>query len=281
MVTQSLDTLLHGSRAVALHVRASAGQVVAAVSESTGKARAGAWVPAAEMPATRLVVPGLPATPGPRQLFVAVPGTQSARLTLTAVTAKGSYQPTGGTALDIPGGSAVSISLPSLGGVAGALRIASTAPVTASVLMPGGPPGGPGVFTAAVPAIVQQGMVAAAGTGAATTAGLVLSAPWHAALARVTEITGGGTGPAPAAATVAVPAGHSVVVPLRRAGGSGRGAPFAVLITPLPGSGPLYAGRVLARRGVGGALQSVLPVVSALSTVRLPPVRAALITVRP
>ena len=52
------------------------------------------------------------------------------------------------------------------------------------------------------------------------------------------------------------------------------------MITPLPGSGPLYAGRVLATSGKGGALQSILPVPGAPAYVRLPHVRNVTITAR-
>ncbi|HEY5985236.1 MAG TPA: hypothetical protein VIV12_02470, partial [Streptosporangiaceae bacterium] len=72
-----------------------------------------------------------------------------------------------------------------------------------------------------------------------------------------------------------VKARHSKVVPLGRSSGSHRRAYFAVVITPLPGSGPLYAGRVLLS---GGTIQSILPVASALTKVALPPVQNALVT---
>ena len=149
MVVQYLASLVRGSRVLALHVRTSTGQVVAAVRETTHAGSSGAWLPAAQPPATRVVLPGLPAAAGTRQLFVTVPGAQDAHLKLTAVTGKGSYQPTGSTGLDIPGGSAVSIPLPSLSGVPAALRLSSNVPVTASAMLAGGASGAPGVFTAA------------------------------------------------------------------------------------------------------------------------------------
>jgi hypothetical protein len=51
-----------------------------------------------------------------------------------------------------------------------------------------------------------------------------------------------------------------------------------VVITPLPGSGPVYAGRVVMSSGKGGSLQSILPVFSALTVVPLPDVQGALVT---
>jgi hypothetical protein len=63
------------------------------------------------------------------------------------------------------------------------------------------------------------------------------------------------------------------VLPLVPVPGTPKGSAFSVVITPLAGSGPVYAGRVIAGTGAGGALQAILPVPSALSSVPLPPVR--------
>ena len=74
---------------------------------------------------------------------------------------------------------------------------------------------------------------------------------------------------------VPVSAAHSVVLPLTGVPGKPANVPFAVVITPLAGSGPVYAGRVIM---ANGTLQSMLPVASALTFVPLPPVRGATIT---
>jgi Family of unknown function (DUF5719) len=279
MVVQSLATVLHGSRVVALHVRTSVGQVVAAVREATAAGGGGAWLPAAQTPATRVVLPGLPATAGTRQLFVAVPGTQDAHLKLTAVTSKGSYQPTGSSGLDIPGGSAATIVLPSLSGVPAALKLTSNVPVTASAMLSGGSAGAPGVFTAASLPLQEQGVVAYNKAGGGSASQLVLSAPGHAVRARITEI--GTTGAPGTPQIVQIRAGHSLVAQLGKGGGSGRRSAFSVVITPLAGSGPLYAGRVVTGSGTGGKVQSLLPVISALTTVPLPHVQEGSITTVP
>ena len=226
-----------------------------------------------------MVLPGLPATAGTRQLFVAVPGTQDAHLKLTAVTSKGSYQPTGSTGLDIPGGSAATIVLPSLSGVPAALKLTSNVPVTASAMLSGGSPGAPGVFTAAALPLQEQGVVAYNKAGGGSASQLVLSAPGHAVRARITEI--GTTGAPGTPQIVQIRAGHSLVAQLGKGGGSGRRSAFSVVITPLAGSGPLYAGRVVTGSGTGGKVQSLLPVVSALTTVPLPHVQNGSITTVP
>jgi hypothetical protein len=276
MVLQSLGKMLHGARAMALHVRTSVGQVVAAVEETTGSAHSGAWLPALAPPSKQVVIPGLPPTAGTRELFVAVPGTADAHITLRAITTKGAYEPTGG-GVDIPGGSVAELSLTSLSAIPAALEVSANVPVTASVLIPGGLHGTPGTFTGAVAALQEQGVVAANTSGGGSAAALVLSAPWRGAAARVEEIAQGSGAQAATSKVIQIRAHHSLVDQLGKAA-SRHGTSFAVIVTPLAGSGPLYAGRVITSGGRGGALQSILPVPGALTTVPLPVVRYALVS---
>ena len=279
MVVQTLAPAVHQSRALALHVRTSVGQVVAAVEEITPAGGSGAWLPAAQTPATHVVLPGLPAARGTRQLFVAVPGTRDAHLKLTAVTTKGSYPPAGSTGLDIPGGSAAAIVLPSLSGVPAALKLSSDVPVTASAMLSGGAPGAPGVFTAASLPVEEQGVIAYDRAGSGLASQLVLSAPGRAVTARITEI--GTTGSAGTPRVVQIQAGHSVVAQLGKGGGAARKSVFSVMVAPLAGSGQLYAGRVVTGSGTGGKVQSLLPVISTLTVVPLPKVQNTIITTVP
>jgi hypothetical protein len=276
LVVQSLAKLLNGSHVVALNVTTSVGRVAASVLETSGPGQPGTWLPAAQPPAASQVLPGLPAAPGPRDLYIAVPGGDNAQIKVTAVTARGSYVPTGGSGIDLPGGSAVEVSLPSLGGVAAAVQVSSNVPVTASMSVAGGPPGAPGVFTAASGPVQEQGVVA--GNPDVGSSVLVLSAPQGAAQVRITElpVTGG-----PAVApprVVPLGAGHSVAVSLAAPRALGRASAFAVVVTPLAGSGPVYAGRVTS---LAGAVRSILPVSSALTWVPLPAVRSSLTAALP
>ena len=282
LLVQSLAKLVHGSRVVALHVRTSVGRLVAAVRETKSASQQGAWLPASQPPARSLVLPGLPASAGRRELYVAVPGAANAQIKVTAVTAKGSYRPTGGGGIDLPGGSAIVVPLPSLAGAAAAVRIASNVPVTAAMLASGGPPGAPGAFTAASAPIEEQGVIADNLSGSGDTSTLVLSAPRAAAQVRITEESAAagrqpGTG-GPAVRVISIKAKHTATVRLHAPSGSAARAPFAVVITPLAGSGPVYAGRVLAR---SGTVESIFPVLSSLTSVPLPPVRDSLATVLP
>jgi Family of unknown function (DUF5719) len=278
LVVQSLAKLLHGSRVVALNVTTSVGQVVASVLEAAKAGQPGAWLPPAQAPSTSQVLPGLPGAPGPRQLYIAVPGGDNALVKVTAVTSRGSYQPTGGNGINLPGGSAVSVPLPSLGGIAAAVQISSNVPVTASMSVAGGAAGAPGAFTAASGPVLEQGVIAGNPGGPGSSSVLVLSAPQGAVDVRVAELS---TATAPAVAAprvVHLAAGHSAVIPLAPPRAFGRSFPFAVVVTPLAGSGPVYAGRVTS---AGGVVRSILPVPSSLSSIPLPAVRNALTTALP
>lgn len=270
MVVQSLAGVIPGSRVVALHVRTSVGQVAAAVQEIKG-AGGGSWLPAAQMPARRVLVPGLPATSGSRQLFLAVPGERDAHVTISAVTSRGTYQPTGGGGIDVPAGSAIEVTLPSLGGIPAAIKLASNVPLTASAMITGGSASAPGLFTAASPAIEEQGVVAANLSGAGESSQLILTAPGGPVAARITEYAAGSRSAGPASKVVKVKAHKSRVVPLPHVKGSHAGSSFSVAIAPLPGSGPLYAGRLVMDSQTATA-QALQPVESALTTVPLPPV---------
>lgn len=270
MVMQSLAPVIPGSRVVALHVRTSVGQVAAAVQEIKG-AGGGSWLPAAQVPARRVLVPGLPATSGSRQLFLAVPGERDAHVTISAVTSRGTYQPTGGGGIDVPAGSAIEITLPSLGGIPAAIKLASNVPLTASAMITGGSASAPGLFTAASPAIQEQGVVAANLSGAGESSQLILTAPRGPAAARITEFAAGSHSASQASKVLKVKAHKSRVVPLPHPKGAQAGSSFSVVVAPLPGSGPLYAGRLVMDSQTATA-QALQPVESALTRVPLPPV---------
>ena len=279
-VTESLSSMGSGSSVVAIEVRTSIGRVAADVSEGSSHGAA-SWLPSAVAPSTELVIPGVPPSGSAAGLFLAVPGTSSAKVNVLAITPQGHYRPFGSQAVDLPGESASYVALAPLGGTAAALEITSNVPVVAGVLVPGS---GAGAFTAATAPINEQAIVAGNTTGSDLAASVVLSAPAGAVRVRLTEIgqgnqaTGGGTG-ATGSQVVAVRAGHTLVAPVSAPRGAKRGSAFAVLITPLAGSGPLYAARVETQGQ--NTIVSILPAASALTTISLPPVRNSYDAVSP
>jgi hypothetical protein len=284
MVVQSLATYLHGSHALSLHVTTTTGRVAVAVRQASSTtttdafgttvpaAAPGGWLPATQSPSKRLTIPGLPGTSGTVTLYVAVPGSANAQVKVTAVTAKGTYQPTGGNGIDLPGESAVATQIASLSGVPAAIRITSNVPVTAAAVISGGASGAPGAISAAAVPVSEQGVAAANPSGSAGAAQLVISAPGKAVTVRITTATAKVSLAGQAGTIVTVPAGHTVVTSVGPPPGGGPG-PFSVVVTPQPGSGPAYVGRVIR---AGGAIRSILPLTSALTWVPLPPAQDSL-----
>lgn len=275
MVVQDLSRMLHSARAISLNVTTSTGRVVAAVRESTSSGRQGTWLPAVAQPTTSQVLPGMPASAGSRELYLSVPGASAAQVTVTAVTSHGSYQPTGGNHISLLGRLAVGIELPSLSGVPGAIKITSNVPVTAVLKMSGGPPGSPGAFIGSSGAIEQQGVAAASPVGKAGRSVLVLSAPRRAAHVLVVTAPAGTSLTGRQGKVVDVPAKSSTEVTLDAPRRS-KTTMIALVVTPLPGSGPVYAARTAMS---GSTVETVLPVASSPVSIRLPKVRESLLTV--
>jgi Family of unknown function (DUF5719) len=252
-------------------VRTSTGRVVADVSESSAHGGTASWLPSTAEPSTQLVIPGVAPSGGTAGLYIVVPGSAGARIGVVAITAQGQHQPFGTQAIDLPGGSASYVPLTPLGGTA-ALELTANVPVTAGVLVPGS---GLGAFTAATAPISEQAIVAGNTTSSGLGVTVALSAPAGQARVRLTETaTTATTATTPGATSsqvVTVRAGHTLIVPAALPPGAKHGSAFAIVITPLPGSGPLYAARVETQGQ--NTIASIVPAVSALTTITLPPVR--------
>jgi hypothetical protein len=269
-VTESLSSQAAGSSVVAIQVRTSVGRVAADVSENTSGGAAGSWLPATAPPSTRLVIPGVATSSSAARLYIVVPGNSTAEVSVVALTAQGTYRPFGTQLTDLPGGSATYVPLTPLGGTASALELTANVPIAAAVLVPGG---GLGAFTAATGPITQQAVVAGSSDGSGLSTTIALTAPAGAARVRLTEraAAGGASTSGPTASQqVTVAASHTLAVPVTAPRGASPGSAFAVEITPLAGSGPLYAARVAAH---GSSIVSIIPAVSALTSISLPPVR--------
>jgi len=277
MIVQSLDKLVHSAKAAAFHVTTSTGRVVAAIRETGSTAEPGAWLPAAQEPATTQMLTGLPATAGTRELYIAVPGPAAARVKVTAVTPRGSYHPTGGNYISLLGHLTTGVSIPSLSGNSGSIKISANVPVTAMLEVSGGPSGAPGAFIGGCDPVTEQGVVAASPVGPAGKTQLVLSAPGHAASVRITQAAPGAALTGQTGQVVRIPAKSAAKVRIGLPQHAGGGVKIvAIVVTPLPGSGPVYAARLAI---VGGSLLAVLPVVSSPTRIDLPDVGQSLVRV--
>jgi hypothetical protein len=279
VVAENIAPFVRGSQALALHVQTSSGQVAASVWEGDGGNGKGAWLPQAAAPATTLVIPGLTVASSAARLFVAVPGSTGARLKVVAYTPAGAFAQFANTPVDASAAATTPVSLSSLGASAAGLKVTSTVPIVAGVLVPGA---GIGSFTTATAPVTEQGVVAGNPAARGLTVGLLLTAPAGGARASITVVAAGAAGAASssAAQTVTVLAGHTIAVAVTRP--SGRG-PFAIVLTPQAGSGPLYAVRVVTtgNGGLSAPVTSLLPVTSALTVITLPPVKNSYTAVLP
>lgn len=276
MIVQNVDKLVHTAKAVALHVTTSTGRVVAAVRATTSISKEGMWLPAAAPPSTMQVLTGLPAQPGTRELYVTVPGGASAQVKITAISKRGAYQPTGGSVPPLLGHQTTGVAIPSLGGTIGSVMISSNVPVTASLELSGGPTGAPGAFIVGGEAIVGQGVLAASTANRAGTTELVLAAPESAASVSIRQAIPGAALGGSNGRMVQIPAKSAVVVRLTMRKRSAKSPLFAFVVTPLSGSGPVYAGRVSL---IHGSVQTVLPVVSSPARIGLGQVSQSLLAV--
>jgi hypothetical protein len=264
-VAENITPYVQGSQALALHVQATSGQVAASVWQ--GGTGGGAWLPQAAAASTSLVIPGLTVASSAAKLFVVVPGGTDAQVKIVADTPAGAVAQFPGTPVDATAGAATPVALNSLGASAAGLRLTSSVPIVAGVLVPGT---GIGSFTTAESPVTEQGVVAGNPATRGVTVGLLLTAPTAAARVSISVISTDGTVTRPAAdQAVKVAAGHSLAVSVPRPPG---GKPFAIVVTPAAGSGPVYAVRVVTS-GTGGLsapVSSLLPVPSALASITLP-----------
>jgi hypothetical protein len=277
-VAENITQYVRGSQALAVHVQTNTGQVGASVWE--GNNSGGSWLPQANAPATSLVIPGLTVASSAAKLFVVVPGSTDAQLKVVAYTPSGAVSQFPGSPVDASAGAATPLALNSLGASAAGLKLTSNQPVVAGVLVPGS---GIGSFTTAVPPVTEQGVVAGNPASRGVTVGLLLTAPSAAARATISVIGADGSVTTPAGdQSVAVAAGHTLALAVARPSAASR-QPFAIVVTPQHGSGPLYAVRVVTS-GTGGLsapLTSLLPVSSAVTSITLPPAQDSYTAVLP
>lgn len=218
--TISLGRLPRSEDPLTVAVASSDGRVAAYLRQRTwaGEEPLGAdWLPAAQPPATDLVIPGIAAGDGARTLVVGNPGDRTAAVGVGVLTDSGPIELAGLEQLEVPAGSTRSLELgPGLDGQAGALRLTSTQPITAALTLDTGsarPRHDPAHSAAAEPLPADGIWPLAAGRGARTVLQLVNPAENEA-----TVLVTAGVGNRPAQpSTVTVPAGATKAVPLKAA----------------------------------------------------------------
>src|SRR5450432_2911614 len=132
-VEVSLDQIEPGLPVGVVHVVATAGRVVPALRDDAenGSIPLGVdWLPPTGAPAKSQIVPGILGDAGSRRLIVADPGDLDATVSLTVVTADGSFEPTEFASVPVTAGAVTDITLdPVLQTEAAAVIVNSTEPV--------------------------------------------------------------------------------------------------------------------------------------------------------
>ncbi|MDH3958553.1 MAG: DUF5719 family protein [Actinomycetota bacterium] len=130
-----LDALAPDEDLLAIEVRATNGRVTAALRDvavaSSDRARGVDFIPPAQEPGTRLVIAGIPAGDGARDVILVNPGTQFATVTPRLLTEDGPVAVEGLAAIAVPAGAVIRVDLRRvLDGRAGTLDLTSDVPVT-------------------------------------------------------------------------------------------------------------------------------------------------------
>jgi hypothetical protein len=118
--------------------------------------------------------------------------------------------------------------------------------------------------------------VAAGPTGASGTTEIVLSAPAKAASVRISQAAPGTPLTGQPGKVVKIAARSATKVKLKLAKHASTAALTAIVVTPLPGSGPVYAARLAL---AGGTVVTVLPVNSSPTRIDLPNVQQSMLSV--
>lgn len=121
----------------AWHVTVRSGRVVAALSDTELDGfvpRGTDWIPPSGDPATRVLIPGVIPGEGGRLLVIHAPGELDASVKVRLITEGGSYVPAATSAVDVPGGTVVTVDLDSaLDGQAATVDLQSDVPIVAGI----------------------------------------------------------------------------------------------------------------------------------------------------
>lgn len=263
-----LDEAAPGEPVLAVNVQVRVGRLSAALTETDVVGfdpRGTDWLPIAQKPAARLVVPGIPAVTQGRKSSVRldiVAPQEAAVVSLTLLTPEGSFAPQGADVIEVPAGGVESVNLTkALRGEPAAVVLESDVPVTAGARVFLKSPGiyGDVLFLAASPNVASAAVVPDNRITADLATRLILSAPLGAATATVTVFAGEKSIPVE---NVDLAAGTTATVTVHPPDKLRR---FGLVVTPRPGSAPLYGVRMLDEEGPRGPLITSFP----LRTARL------------
>jgi hypothetical protein len=252
VVTLPLDVMAPGHQRLAIEVSTSRGAVAAALHDldAVGAVVKGEeWMVPVTNPDRELVIPGLPDRTSVRKLYLAVPGESAAIVRVRLLTADNAFAPAGADTVVLAAGKVGEYDLSAAGGgQAAAVVVSADRPVLASVRSVRTEHGGQDfAWAAPVPPLSGAATIPDGRSGPAGATALLLAAPRAGGVVRVQLYAGTG---APRSTSVRIPPDRTVSVD-QASGGTGR---FTLVVTPQPGSGPVYGERVLRTGGSGLAI---------------------------
>ncbi|MEU9122071.1 DUF5719 family protein [Streptomyces sp. NPDC048506] len=231
-----------------LHVVAREGRVGAAVQASDSKLGSD-WLPAAADPAPSVVLPGIPKDATSVRLVAIAPGDSDADLKVQLATPTGLITPAGLETLHVKSGMTTAVDLKDVTkGEAGSLVLTPTdstskAPVAAALRVIRGKGGNQEMAFIPATRPVEKRATVADNRDKGSTLSLVAPEKGKDAQVKVTASAGSGGG-TPTTKTYTVKGGTTLdIAPPRPQGLKGG---YALTVEPEPGSGPVYAARMLA-----------------------------------
>ncbi|GAA4222118.1 hypothetical protein FHR32_004183 [Streptosporangium album] len=260
---------------MAVEVRTSSGRVAAAARAVMNGGRGVDWLPVSAAPATRVVVPGIPGGGGRRELLVASVSESDTLVEVKALTPDGTYALKDRELVEVPAGSVATLDLSTgISGQPSALLLTSDTPIVAGLTVTGTGKKGDVAFTAGAAPIDLGSVVADNRTGKKQSSRLLLTAPDTAGKVSVQVLPRKGEAPEPFEVTVT--ASRTKEVKLPKVDGA-----FAVVVLPLPGSGPVYGGRVMEEHVKDGLLMTAQPLAAARLWALVPPITESVSAVLP
>ncbi|AWS40864.1 DUF5719 family protein [Streptosporangium sp. 'caverna'] len=260
---------------MAVEVRTSSGRVTAAARAVMNNGRGVDWLPVSAAPATRVVVPGIPGGGGKRELLVASISEADTLVEVKALTPDGTYALKGRELVEVPAGSVATLDLSSgIGGQPSALVLTSDTPIVAGVIVTGTGARSEVAFTAGATPIDLGSVVADNRTGGKKSSRLLLTAPGAAGKVSVQVVPRKGEAPPPSEVNIAASRTREIKLPKM-------GDAFSVVVLPLPGSGPVYGGRVMDEPVKGGLVLTAQPLAPARLWALVPPITESVATVLP
>jgi hypothetical protein len=252
VVTIPLDGMTAGHQRLAIAVTATSGRVSAVVhdiDEQGIKPRGVDWIAPVAAPTRFVLIPGVADGRLGRTLQLLVPGETDAIVKLRVLTPNNSFAPAALDTVELRAGQVAQYDLSKAGETAAsALVVTADRPVVASVRLTRAVKGTADIaYATAAPALSAPALIPSGVGPQGTTTRLILAAPRGDAEVVVTLLGAGGVASKPT--VVKIPAARAVLFdPAPKPPKGATGAPlgsYAILLTPGPASGPVFAARIL------------------------------------